>query len=136
MCQSNMQGARVCAYRGLLKLVSRENLFLSAPNRMLLTLDHPFALSLQPFPSPTCDCEKVCCEKKSKMSDTSYFVAGPSSQPYSSEARQLLFSVVAAIAKGQGYDGIDSSAMDYILNRLESCESTLMELPSITMLTS
>ena len=56
------------------------------------------------------------------MEDVSYFAAGPSSAATSGEARHALMRVVAAIVKGQGYDGIESSAMAHILNSLESCE--------------
>jgi hypothetical protein len=54
------------------------------------------------------------------MRDISYHASGPSSQPSSDAARQSLTMVVAAIAKGQGYDGIEASALDYILNTVES----------------
>ncbi|UZJ56756.1 hypothetical protein CBS101457_006076 [Exobasidium rhododendri] len=61
------------------------------------------------------------------MSDVSYHIPGPSSQPTSVAARESLKIVVAAVVKGQGYDGIDASALDCILN---SVESLLYSLPA------
>lgn len=57
------------------------------------------------------------------MTDVSHFAPGPSVLPSASESRQSLQRMIAVIAKTQGYDGIQSSAMAYILNNLEKCES-------------
>jgi hypothetical protein len=59
------------------------------------------------------------------MSNVAYNVASSSTLPSNTEARQCMRRVVAAIVRGQGYDGIESSAMDYILNGVESCESCI-----------
>jgi hypothetical protein len=56
------------------------------------------------------------------MADVSYFAPGPSALPSPNEARESLAKMVAVIVKTKGYDGIQSTAMDYILNNLESCE--------------
>lgn len=58
------------------------------------------------------------------MTDVSYFAPGPSTLPSPSEAREALAKMVAVIVKTKGYDDIQSSAMGYILNNLESCECT------------
>lgn len=56
------------------------------------------------------------------MSNVVSSFAVPSKLPSASEARQSLMRMVAAIVRAQGYEKVESSAMAYILNSVESCK--------------